>query len=93
LRKNCHGENADARSAFEAMIITPMFEAWSSKSFPMTLPGFDADKQHFDGNVLSKYLLKFDGLHICDGVLISHVDCGGDSFSVVQYKKTQKNWP
>jgi hypothetical protein len=28
LEKNHHGENADARSAFEAMIITPIFEAW-----------------------------------------------------------------
>jgi hypothetical protein len=27
LGKNCHGENVDARSAFEAMIINPIFEA------------------------------------------------------------------
>jgi hypothetical protein len=28
LEKNHHGENPDAKYAFEAMIITPIFEAW-----------------------------------------------------------------
>jgi hypothetical protein len=28
LEKNRHGENADAKSEFEAMIITPLFDAW-----------------------------------------------------------------
>jgi hypothetical protein len=31
LENKRHGENADARSAFEAMIITPIFEAWRIK--------------------------------------------------------------
>jgi hypothetical protein len=59
----------------------------------MTFPGFDEDKQHFDGNALSKYLLKFDRLHMGDGVCVSHVDYDGDSFSVMQYdeKTKQKN--
>jgi hypothetical protein len=83
-----HGKNSDARSAFEAMIIAPIFEAWSSKRFPMTLPGFDADKKHINGNALYKYLLKSDRLHMGDGFLVSHVDYAGDSFSVIQYEKT-----
>jgi hypothetical protein len=56
----------------------------------MTLPGFDADKQHFYGNALSKYLLKFDRLHLGDGLCVSHADYGGDSFYVVQYEKKHK---
>jgi hypothetical protein len=51
----------------------------------MILPQFDADKQNFDGNALFKYLLKFDRLHMGDGVCVSHVDYGGDSFVVLQY--------
>jgi hypothetical protein len=47
LLKSCHDENTDAQSAFEAMIITPIFEAWRSKMCPMTLPWFDADKKTF----------------------------------------------
>jgi hypothetical protein len=57
----------------------------------MTLPGFAADQQQFDGNALSKYLLKFNRLHMGDGVCVSHVDYGGDSFSVLQYEKNTKN--
>jgi hypothetical protein len=65
------------------MIITPIFEAWQNKRCPMTLPQFDADKQNFDGNALSKYLLQFDRLHMGDGVCVSHVDYSGDSFTVM----------
>jgi hypothetical protein len=90
LKKIRHGENADGRSAFQAMIITPIFEALSSKNCPMALPGFDAYKQHFDDNALSAYLLKFDRLDMGDGVLVSNVDYAGDSFSVVQYEKKPK---
>jgi hypothetical protein len=57
------------------MIITPVF----------------ADKQNFVGNALYEYLLKFDRLHMGDGALLSNVDYAGDSFSVAQYEKNQKN--
>jgi hypothetical protein len=91
LGKIRYGENADAKSAFKAMMITPIFEAWQNKRCPMTLPQFDKDKQKFDGNALSKYLLQFDKLHMGDGICVSHVDYGGDSFTVMQYEKnTQK---
>jgi hypothetical protein len=83
----CHGENADAKSAFKAMIISPIFEAWQNKRCRMTLPQFDKDKQNFDGNALSKYVLQFDKLHMGDGVYLSHVDYGGDSFTFMQYEK------
>jgi hypothetical protein len=77
------------------MIITPIFEARRNKRCPMTLPQFDADKQNFDGNALSKYLLQFARLHRGDCVCVSHVDYGGDSFAVMQYEKKHKknNWP
>jgi hypothetical protein len=87
LEKNRHGENADAKSEFEAMIIKPMFDAWRSGRCPMSLPQFDADKQHFDGNAMSTYLLKFDILHMGDGVCASFVDYSGDRFAVLQYEQ------
>jgi hypothetical protein len=90
LEKNRHGENADAKSEFEAMIVTPIFDAWRSGRFPMSLPQFDGDKQHFDGSALSKYLLKFDRLHMGDGICTSFVDYGGDRFAVLRYEKKHK---
>jgi hypothetical protein len=30
--RNRHGKNADAKSAFKAMTITPIFEAWRNKN-------------------------------------------------------------
>jgi hypothetical protein len=87
LEKIRHGENADAKSEFEAMIITPIFDAWRSGRCPMSLPQFDTDKQHFDGNALSKYLLNFDRLNMGDGVCASFVDYGGDRFAVLQCEK------
>jgi hypothetical protein len=44
LEKIRHGENADAKSEFEAMIIKTIFDAWRSGICPMSLPQFDADK-------------------------------------------------
>jgi hypothetical protein len=35
LEKHRHGENADAKSEFEAMIIKPIFDAWQSGRCPM----------------------------------------------------------
>jgi hypothetical protein len=94
LEKFRHGENADAKSEFEAMIITPIFDDWRSGRCPMSFPQFDADKQHFDRNALYKYLLKFNRLHMGDGVCASFVDYGGDRFAVLQYeKKTQIKQP
>jgi hypothetical protein len=91
LEKFRHGENADAKSEFEAMIITPLFDAWQHGRCPMSLTQFEADNEHFDGNALSNYLLKFDRLHMGDGVCASIVDYGGDTFAVLQYEKsTQK---
>jgi hypothetical protein len=76
------------------MIVKLIFDAWRSERCPMILTQFDADKQHFDGNALSKYLSKFDRLHMGGGVCVSHVDYGGDSFAVLQYEKIPKNnWP
>jgi hypothetical protein len=45
----------------------------------------------FDGNALSKYLLKFDILHMGDGVCAAFVDYDGEHFSVLQYEKYTKN--
>jgi hypothetical protein len=91
LEKFWHGENADAKSEFEAMIITPLFYAWQHGRCPMSLAQFEADNEHFDGNALSNYLLKFDRLHMGDGVCASIVDYGGGRFAVFQYEKsTQK---
>jgi hypothetical protein len=73
-----------------AMIITPLFDAWQHGRCPISLTQFEA-YTHFDGNALSNYLLKFDRLHMGDGVCASIVDYGGDTFAVLQYEKsTQK---
>jgi hypothetical protein len=89
LEKFRHGENE-----FEAMIISPLFYAWHDGRCPMSLTQFEAENEHFDGNELSNYLLKFDRLHMGDGVCASIVDYGGDRFAVLQYKKsTQKQQP
>jgi hypothetical protein len=40
LEKFRHGENADAKSEFEAMIITPLFDAWKHGRCPMSLTQF-----------------------------------------------------
>jgi hypothetical protein len=91
LEKIRHGENADAKSELEAMIITPLFDAGQDGRCPMALTQFEADNEDFDGNALSNYLLKFDRLHMSDGVCASIVDYGGDTFAVSQYEKsTQK---
>jgi hypothetical protein len=52
-KKNRHGENADAKSEFEAIIITPLFDAWQHGRCPMSLTQFEADNERFDGNVQS----------------------------------------
>jgi hypothetical protein len=40
LEKNRHGENADAKSEIETMIITPLFDAWHDGRCPMSLIQF-----------------------------------------------------
>jgi hypothetical protein len=65
LKKIRHGENADAKSEFEAMIITPLFDAWHDGRCTMSLTHFEADNEHFHGNALSNDLLKFDRLSMC----------------------------
>jgi hypothetical protein len=73
------------------MEMYPLFDAWQHGRCPMSFTQFEADNEHFDGNALSNYLLKFDQLHMGDGVCASIVDYGGDTFSVLQYEKsTQK---
>jgi hypothetical protein len=43
LKKIRHGENADAKSECEAMIITPLFDAWHDGRCPMSLAQFEAE--------------------------------------------------